>query len=83
MKRGHHLINRAEAVAVFRELSQLHEEVVAYAELVEIGKRDKTGDFQIRIKCVLDVHRRKIVDEFLKEKKLKMKEEKGFVLIYQ
>ena len=83
MKLGHHSINRAEAIAVFRELSQLHREIVAYAELVEISKQDKANDFQIKIKCVLDAHGRKIVDEFLKEKKLKMREEKGFVLIYQ
>jgi hypothetical protein len=50
---------------------------------VEISKQDKANDFQIKIKCVLDVHGRKIVDEFLKERNLKMREEKGFVLIYQ
>jgi len=50
---------------------------------VEISKQGKTDDFQIKIKCILDAHGRKVIDEFLKERNLRMREEQGLVLIYQ
>jgi len=75
-------INRAEAVVVLREFANFHKEI-ASAELVEIRKSPDSGEFEIRIKRVLDVHSRESINEFLGKRDLRMIEEKGFIIIYQ
>jgi hypothetical protein len=75
-------INRAYALAVFRELTKLHGEF-AYADRVEIAKVGNSDEVEIKIKCVLDAHGKEMIEEFLNNRNLKMREEKGFVIIYQ
>ena len=75
-------MNRAEAVSVLREFANSHKEI-ASAELVEIRRCPGTDEFELRFKCVLDFHGRKSVNEFLDKRNLKMREEKGFIIIYE
>ncbi len=75
-------MKRKEALAVFRELAHLHPEI-AHAERVEIRKADESDEAEIRIRCGLDSHCRKVVGEFLEQRKLKMREEEGLFIIYQ
>ncbi len=79
---GEYSINRAEAIAVLRELSNLHTEI-AFSELVEINQLNKNHEFELKFKCVLDTHGRKSINEFLEKRNLKMKEENGFVIVHQ
>jgi len=76
-------MNRQEALSVLNELAQRHTEIVAYAGLVVIDKLDKTDQIQLKIKYIPNGHDKKVIEEFLKERNLKMKEEKGFLIIYQ
>lgn len=69
-------------LSVFRELAKLHADF-AYSDRVEIAKADNSDESEIKIRCVLDDHGRAVVDEFLEKRNLKMREEKGFVIIYQ
>jgi len=75
-------IDRSEAVAVFRELTELHTEI-AYATIVSIDKTSDTEGYSLKIKCVLDSHSRDSINEFLKKRNLQIREEKGYVIIYQ
>jgi len=49
---------------------------------VEIVKLGNSDEVEIKIRCVLNDNGR-VVDEFLEKRNLKMREEKGFVIIYQ
>jgi hypothetical protein len=50
------------------------------ADIVELRKNDGV---EIRIKCDLDAHGRKVVDDFLKERNLHMRQEEGYIVVYQ
>jgi len=76
---GTYSINRQEALSVLHELTQLHKEVFVYAEIMEIREADGT---ELKIKCPLDSHGRKVITDFLSEKNLQMREEKGYIIIY-
>lgn len=65
-----------------RELVQLHTEI-AFTEIVTINKLSDTDEFELKIKCVLDVHGRKLVNEFLQKRNLKVSEKEGFIIIRQ
>ena len=65
-----------------RELGQIHEEF-ALAEIVTINKLSDTDEFELKIKCVLDAHGRKSINEFLQKRNLKMREDNGFIIIHQ
>jgi 16S rRNA C1402 (ribose-2'-O) methylase RsmI len=74
--------NKAEAVAVSRELAKIHSEI-AFAEIVEISKLPNSDAYELKIRFVLDVHGRESVNAFLIERDLKMREENGFIIIHQ
>jgi hypothetical protein len=50
--------------------------------MVEI-RRLSDSKFELKIKCVLDDHGRRSICAFLEKRNLKMREEKGFTIIYQ
>ena len=50
---------------------------------MEIAKVGNSDESEIKIRCVLDDHGRAVVDEFLEKRNLRMREERGFVIIYQ
>jgi hypothetical protein len=78
-KGEYHSIDRTEAVAVLRELTENNHKEFAFAELVEIRRNDGV---ELRIKCVLDAHDRESIRDFLEKRMLKMREEKGYIIIY-
>ena len=75
-------MDRREAVCVLRVLSQLHREIV-FANFLEVSKARGTKGYELRIKCVLDAHGRNSISGFLEKRKLKMREENGFIVIYE
>ncbi len=79
ISRGAHFINREDAVTVLRELGKLQEFV--FSQLVEINTKPEGAE--VKIKCVLDAHSRKVINEFLEKRNLKIREEKGFVIIFE
>jgi len=48
---------------------------------VEINRLRGTDGFELKIKCVLDFHDREAINEFLEKRKLRMREEKGTIII--
>ncbi len=76
---GDYSINRAEAIAVLTDLRRICEEI-ASSELVEIKQ---SNGIELKIKCILDIQRRKAITDFLRERNLRMKEEEGYITIYQ
>jgi len=75
-------LDRREAVWVLRVLSQLHREI-AFADFLEVNKASGTEGYELRIKCVLDAHGRNSISGFLEKRKLKMRDEKGLIIIYE
>lgn len=74
-------INKAEAIAVLRELSQSHMEI-ASADMVELRKSSNGDQTELKIKCVVSFDCEKSVRKFLEKRNLEMREEKGFIVIY-
>jgi len=64
------------------DLAQLHQEI-AFAGIVEINNLSGTDEYELKIKCVLDAHGRKSINEFLEKRDLKMREEEGFIIIFK
>jgi len=50
---------------------------------VEIVKAEDADAYEIKIKCALDTHGKEAATEFLEQRNLKMREEKGFIIIHQ
>ena len=67
---------------VLHELAQIRNPI-ALAGIVEINKLKGTDEFELRIKCILDVHSRKSINELLEKRNLKMREEEDFIIIYK
>ena len=80
--RGKYPIIRAEALAILHDLAQLHQEI-AFGGIVEVNNLGGTDEYELKIKCVLDAHGRKSINEFLEKRDLKMREEEGFIIIFK
>ena len=65
-----HVIDKTEAVAVLRELGQIHAEI-ASAEIVSVNKSSDTDEFELKIKCDLDAQCRNSINEFLQKRNSK------------
>ena len=75
-------INRADALKTLRELAEVQSEL-AFSQIVSLIELSNNDEFAISFKCTLVDHGRKVINEFLEKKKLKMKEENGFITISQ
>jgi len=52
-------------------------------EIVALKKKDENGECEIKVKCFLDEYARQSLSEILQKHSLRMREEKGFIIIYQ
>jgi len=48
---------------------------------VEINQLRGADGFELKIKRVLDFHDREAINEFLEKRKLRMREEKGIIIV--
>jgi hypothetical protein len=48
---------------------------------VEINRLRGADGFELKIKCVLNLQYREAINEFLEKRKLRMREEKGTIMI--
>ena len=74
--------NGTDAIGLMNELVNINGDIT-HAKLKEIHFRADPDGLLLRIKCLLDMHGREVVENFLKERNLKMKEEEGHIAIYQ
>lgn len=50
-------------------------------EIITLARKD--DECEIKIKCPLNNYNRKVLDEILQKHNLRMREDKGYIIVYQ
>jgi hypothetical protein len=69
-------------VLILRELAKTFREIVL-AEFVSIVKLSGENDYELKLRCLIDDCDKESISEYLQKWDLKMREEKGYMVVYQ
>jgi hypothetical protein len=73
-------MNKGEVISLLREVAGFCEEI-ANSQTVAMDSLP-TGEVELKVKCKLGSSSRKTLNEFIAKRKLAMREEKDFVVIF-